>query len=193
MHEIIPYKQHGSTCVICCMLMLLEYYEIIPKAIKYNESKLFKKLKSKYMEGTPFSAACWYLSKENLYCELVHSEEHIFKNDGYLNEESFNELMEEYNLWCKYCEEKGAKISNGIDIDISFLTGKISEDYKIILAGKVDDYLHAIVLEKYCDNKFVVCDPLMKDKTILSEEDVMNFMNTPLGKWCICVKERHID
>ena len=42
--NINPYKQHGMTCAIACMLMVLEYYKIIPKANYLYEQKYFKSL-----------------------------------------------------------------------------------------------------------------------------------------------------
>ena len=191
MKEVIHYRQHGSTCVVCCMLMLLEYYGVISKVIKYDESRLFKKLKSSYMEGTPFSAAAWYLAKEGLMCELIHSQEKVFKNDNYIDDETYDCLMDEYLKWCEYSINKGVIINNGVDISCYLLKEKIDCGNKIILAGMVGKILHAILIEGYNDESFVVCDPLKKEKELVKYNQIEEFMNTPLGKWCICVKKKH--
>lgn len=78
MKNIIPYKQTGNTCAIACMLMVLEYYNIIPKANYLYEKKYYKSYHSKYTIGTPFSALAWHFSKNDLYTELIHSEQNFF-------------------------------------------------------------------------------------------------------------------
>lgn len=50
------YKQKGNTCAIACMLMVLEYYKIISKSNWLYEKKYYNFYKSKYVDGTPFSA-----------------------------------------------------------------------------------------------------------------------------------------
>lgn len=37
--DVKPYKQRGNTCAIVCMMMVLEYYDIIEKANWYDENK----------------------------------------------------------------------------------------------------------------------------------------------------------
>ena len=54
--DVRPYKQRGDTCAIACMMMVLEYYKVIPKANWYDERRLYRLYGSKYMDGTPFSA-----------------------------------------------------------------------------------------------------------------------------------------
>ena len=74
--EIRPYKQRENTCAIVCMMMVLEHYKIIPKANWYDERRLYKIYKSKYINGTPFSAIAYHMSKNN------------FKPSGFLAKKS---------------------------------------------------------------------------------------------------------
>ena len=79
--DIKPYRQNGNTCAIVCMLMVLEYYGLIPKINKYYENKYYRIYKSRYMEGTPLSALAWHFAKNGLNTEIVHSYKEIFNND----------------------------------------------------------------------------------------------------------------
>ena len=38
--NIKHYKQSGNTCAICCMLMVLNYYNVIYKISWYDERRL---------------------------------------------------------------------------------------------------------------------------------------------------------
>lgn len=40
------YKQKGMTCSIACLLMVLEYYNLIPKAVSFYEKKYYNLYKS---------------------------------------------------------------------------------------------------------------------------------------------------
>ncbi len=71
--KIKPYKQRGDTCTIACMLMVLEYYHIIPKANGIYERKYNRAYHSHYLTGTPLSAIAWHFSKNDLEVQLIHS------------------------------------------------------------------------------------------------------------------------
>lgn len=186
--NINVYKQNGNTCAIACMLMVLEYYNIIPKANWYYERKYYKCYHSRYIEGTPFSALAYHFAKNNLNTEIAHSEKNIFDNSKQLlSDYVFEKSLEEYKEYLRYAEENGAKVLNGLDINCEFLKQKLEEDKLIILAGKTNNYLHAILLCSYEDNQFIVCDPLYKDKQIKTSEEIEKFMNTEIGKWCVIV------
>jgi len=192
--EINPYKQKGMTCAIACMLMILEYYKIIPKANYQYEKKYFKLYHSYYLEGTPFSALAWHFAKNNLETEIVHSEKQIFNNDqGVLSKEIFNNSLCEYNNFLLRASEKGAKIDNGRNIDCKYLKSKLEEDKLIILAGNCGAGLHAILLCGYDQNNFVVCDPLYKQKQKRTFEEIEKFMDTPFGKWCVIVNSKKTE
>ena len=60
------YKQRGDTCAICCMMMALEYFNLMEKANWYDERRLYKIYGSNYISGTPFSALAYHFSKNGL-------------------------------------------------------------------------------------------------------------------------------
>ena len=98
--EIKRYRQRGNTCAIVCMLMVLEYYDLIPEINKYYEDKYYWIYKSKYMDGTPLSALAWHFAKNGLDTEIVHSNKEIFNNDrGFIDECIYVDLMEEYKMF----------------------------------------------------------------------------------------------
>ena len=163
--DVRPYKQRGDTCAIACMMMVLEYYKVIPKANWYDERRLYRLYGSKYMDGTPFSALAFYMSKNGLQTTICHESQELFRNDqGVINQEDFKFAMDEYKEYLKYAENNGTKIVNGMDITVDVLKQKLQNGDLVILAGEVSDTYHAIVLTGYCQDGFKVCDPLYKTK-----------------------------
>ena len=71
--NIKHYKQRRNTCAICCMLMVLSCYNVIDKINWYDERRLYRIYKSKYIDGVPFSAILYHLSKNNLDVSIYHS------------------------------------------------------------------------------------------------------------------------
>lgn len=187
--NIRPYKQNGLTCAIACMLMVLEYYKIIPKANKLYEKRYFKLYRSNYLDGTPLSALAWHFAKNGLDTEIVHSEKDIFKNDETFSDDLFEKTLQEYKKFLQNAKEKGAKISTGMTITCEILMEKLKENNLIILAGQCGSYLHTILLCGYEGDNFVVCDPLYNDKKLMSFAEIEKFMNTSIGKWYVAVKE----
>ena len=190
--DIKPYKQRGMTCAIACMLMVLEYYNIIPKADWQYEKKYFRIYRSNIMPGTPFSALAWHFSKNDLETEVIHSEKEIFVNcDNLLSEGDFEKAMDEYKSFLNVAKTKGASVINGAKINSKMLKKKLQEDKLIILAGRYGEYLHAILLCGYEKDNFIVCDPQYKNKQIKSFDEINSFMSTPLGKWCVTVSQKN--
>lgn len=189
--EIKFYRQHGNTCAIACLLMILEYYEVIPKACTYYESQYYYLYRSNYVEGVHFSALALHLAKNNFDVKLLHSEENIFNNESkYMSNYIYTECLREYKYFMNKAIEKGAKVKNGINIDVDLLKKYLREGNFIILAGDNDTCLHAILLTDYTDEDFTVYDPLCDDKKIRKIKDIEKFMNTPIGKWFIAVKKK---
>jgi len=188
--NVRTYKQHGMTCAVACMLMVLEYYKVIDKADYQYEKKYYRSYHSRYMDGTPFSAIAWHLAKNGFSVELFHSEKEIFKKDNsFIPNDMFNDLMVEYNQYLDYAIDKGLTIINGNDINSNVLKEKLNEDKLIILAGQQNMCLHAILLCGYDDDNFMVCDPLFKNKQIRTINDIETFMDTNIGKWFIAVRK----
>lgn len=187
--DIKPYKQKGKTCAIACMLMVLEYYKIIPKADWIYERKYYRAYHSQYMEGTPFSALAWHFAKNDLDTEIIHSEQKLFNNsNNILTEKNFDDAIKEYTRYLEGAVSKGAKVTNGVDITCDSLKKKILDGKMVILAGQVNKYLHAILICGCNDTGFIVCDPLYKQKRLMNNKEIEEYMNTPLGKWCVVVQ-----
>lgn len=188
--NIKHYKQRGNTCAICCMLMVLNYYNIIDKINWYDERRLYRIYKSKYIDGVPFSAILYHLSKNNLNVSIYHSENNLFKNNDTFNDETFDLLLNEYNEFLDSAIKYGVKIYKGVNINIQLLKEKLNKNNLIILAGKVDNVYHSILLTECVDNGFIVHDPLDKDKKIMSYNEINNYINTNIGKWFIVVNDK---
>ena len=188
--DIKLYKQSGNTCAICCMLMALNYYNLIDKINWYDERRLYRIYKSKYIDGVPFSAILYHLVKKNLVVSIYHSENNLFKNNKVFDDGMFNLLLNEYNEFLNVAIKSGAKVYNGVNINVQLLKEKLLDNNLIILAGKVNDELHSILLSDCYDNKFEVYDPLCNDKKLLSFDEINDFMNTNIGKWFIVINDK---
>ena len=127
--DLKHYKQRGNTCAICCMLMVLNYYNAIDKINWNDERRLYRIYKSKYIDGVPFSAILYHLSKNNLDVSIYHSENNLFKNNNVFDDEIFNLLLNEYNEFLSIAIKSGAKVYNGININVQLL----KENYLIII------------------------------------------------------------
>lgn len=192
--KIIPYKQHGMTCAISCMLMILKKYDIIPQATKRYEDKYFLCYHSYYLDGVPFAALAWHFAKNGLQTEIIHSEKEIFKNSREtISPKIFNLAMKEYYEFLRNAECKGAKINNGNDITIDLLKKKLKEDSLIILAGQMGNIFHALLLAGYTQKGFVIYDPLYGNRQIKSFSETFKFMNTDIGKWCVVVSQKKVN
>ena len=188
--DLKHYKQRGNTCAICCMLMALNYYNLIDKINWYDERRLYSIYKSKYIDGVPFSAILYHLSKKNLVVSIYHSENNLFKNNNVFDDEIFNLLLNEYNEFLSIAIKSGAKVYNGVNINVQLLKEKLFDNNLIILAGKVNDEFHSILLSDWYDNKFVVYDPLCNDVKLLSFNEINDFMSTDIGKWFIVINDK---
>lgn len=189
--DVRPYRQTGMTCAISCMLMVLEYYKIIPKADWSLEKKYYRSYQSRYMDGTPFSALAWHFSKNGLDTEIIHSEKNMFTNSSnLLSNDVFNNAMDEYSSFLEIAKEKGTKVTNGLDVTGNLIREKLEDGKMVILAGSRYGFLHAILVCGYHNDDFVVCDPLYKQKQTKSLQELEDYMNTPLGKWCVVVSEK---
>lgn len=189
--NIRPYKQRGDTCAIACMMMVLEYYKVISKANWYDERRLYRLYRSKYMNGTPFSALAFYMAKNGLDTTIYHESINLFENNqGDFRDDVFSLAMEEYKEYLKYAENNGVKVLNGVDITINTLMKILQNDNLIILAGEVPGGYHAILLTGYDQDGFKVCDPLYREKHNKTFEEIGKFMSTSIGKWFISVNNK---
>ena len=189
--NVRPYRQRGDTCAVACMMMVLEYYKVIPKANWYDEKRLYRLYGSKYMSGTPFSALAFYMSKNGLETTIYHENQDLFKNNlGAINNDDFKSAMGEYKEYLKYAENNGTKVVNGINITIDVLKQKLQDGNLVILSGEVPGGYHAILLTGYDKNQFSVCDPQYKTKQYRTFNEIESFMNTSIGRWFISVNDK---
>ena len=189
--DVHPYKQRKDTCAIACMLMVLEYYKVIEKANWYDEKRYYRLYGSKYVVGTPFSALAYHFSKNGLNTKIYHSDKELFNNDKKVFDDyDFQQVMTEYKEYLKRAEEKKTKVINGVEVNTKLLKEELMKDNLIILAGQISNGYHAILLTGYKDNKFIVCDPLYKEKQQRNEEEIESFMDTNIGKWFISVNKK---
>lgn len=185
------YKQRGDTCAIACMMMALEYFNVIEKANWYDEKRYYRIYGSKYMSGTPFSALAFHFSKNGLDTTLYHEDLTLFNNNkGALSKEDFQFAMSEYTEMLDRAKLTGTNVINGIKINSQFIRKELEKGNIIIVAGEIPGAYHAILISGYDDNKFIVCDPLFKTKQFKTQEELDDFMNTSIGKWFISVNNK---
>lgn len=190
--NVRPYKQRGNTCAIVCMMMVLEYYKVIPSINWYDERRLYRIYHSKYMSGTPFSALAFHMAKNGLKTTIYHENSELFRNEyGKFAPIDFELAMNEYKEYLKYAKNNGAKIINGVSINIDILKQKLQDDNLVILAGEVSDSYHAILLTGYDQDSFIVCDPLYTTKQRKTFAEIAKFMDTGIGKLFISVSGKN--
>ena len=187
--KIIPYKQRGDTCAIACLMMVLEYYNVMKKANWYDEKRLYRIYGSKYMSGTPFSALAYHFSKNGLDTVLYHEDRNLFNNEKKaFSEEIFNFAMDEYKQYLKRAEDANTKVVNGISINSRLIYDKLEEGNLVILAGQnTSGGYHAVLVSDYENDEFVVCDPQYKTKQYKKSDEIDEFISTDIGKWFVTV------
>lgn len=188
--DVRPYKQRGDTCAIACMMMVLEYFKIIPKANWHDERRLYKIYGSKYLAGTPFSALAFHMAKNGLDVSIYHKNDNYFENKGSIEKYTFDLAISEYNKYLEYAKNKGANILKGVNITSDTLKIELQEGNLVILAGEIYGGYHAILLTGYDEKGFIVCDPLYKTKQSRTFQAIENFMNTSIGKWYISISDK---
>ena len=182
------YRQRGDTCAIACMMMVLEYYNIMEKANGYDERRYYRIYGSKYMSGTPFSALAFHFSKNGLDTTLYHQDETLFNNTkGAINAEDFQLAMSEYKDMLSRATLMGTNVVNGITVTPQLIRKKLEEGNLVIVAGEIPGGYHAVLISGYDNDKFIVCDPLYRTKQIKTSYELDEFMNTSIGKWFISV------
>ena len=187
--EIKPYKQNGPTCAIVCMMMVLQFNNLLDNYTKEEEMRLYEMYKSKAMAGTPFSALAFHLGKLGLKTELYHSNKDYFSNEKKsISEYIFNYAIEEYKEYISKASKFGLKVYNGININTELLKEKLDEGKLLIVAGNNDNFLHTILICEYDDNGFFLYDPLQTKKIHKSYKDIEKFMETEIGKWFLSVQ-----
>lgn len=190
--DIKHYKQSGNACAIACLLMILEYYDVIAKANYVYEKKYYNSYSSQYLLGVPLSAVFWHLIKNNINAEMFHSEKNLFSNNKQMIDDNiFNLAIIEYKEYLEYAILKGAKVYNGVNINIDLIKEKVKDNF-IILAGVINQNFHTILITSFKNDYFIVNDPAVNVSTNIKCDKVNEFMNTDIGKWFIAIPKGEV-
>lgn len=180
------------TCAICCLMMVLNYYNKIDEMSYELELSYYNIYRSKFTDGASFAAISYELVSKGLNVELLHSERTMFKNESYLSDSTFNLLMKEYSEWILKANG-GLSVINGIKISNNVIIEKLRLGNIIIAAGHVGMALHALVINGYEDDEYIVCDPIKTETSKMSKHDMSEYLKTPIGSWIIAIKENNRD
>lgn len=187
--DIKLYRQHGPTCAIASSMMLMNYYGVMDKCNRLVERELYRKYKSKLIDGAHFSGIARYLQKKGINVELLHSESQYFSNNkGYIPNMEYKYILNEYK---SFIENSDVKTFCNVNINPDFIHKALENGKIIMLAGNSGKELHSILVCGYNNNQFFVCDPLMKEKKLISCEELKKYMDTPIGKWCIVSEKQN--
>lgn len=191
------FHQHSmETCGPACMLMLLDLYGKIEYPTQKQEMKLYHLYRSQAFRGVSGAALANALSRNGLSVHLVHSSPQMMDNQsGYFPGKLFDQLLAEYRTEAEKCRDR-IRISTGASVTCASLRQELDAGRQIILEtiipgdadGLHDHALHWIVLYGYENDVFLVCDPL-SSKIRLTEAELENYMNTPIGRIFVSVGE----
>lgn len=197
MKKIRFYKQHTKeTCGISCMLMILDYFGIDYPTVS-KEMRLYQMYGTKASVGTLGAAIAYALSRRGLDVSLAHSSEKLMENQGdYYPPQLYEAILKEYRTYID--RAAGAvDVKAGAPIDCGELRRELERDRLVILQcfvegdadGMHDHVLHGILLYDCDDSCFYACDPLC-GKIKLTDAEIDQFMETPLGRMYVSVGQR---
>ena len=190
--NIQEYKQHGPTCAIACSMMIMNYYGYMDSCNRLIEKKLYNRYKSKYMDGAHYSGVASFLARNGIKVELLHSEQTYFSNEkGFIPDKDYKYIYQEYTDFIRNNKNKNLNIKCNVDINMSFIRKKLEEGKLVMLAGNIGKNLHSILICGYKDKDFIVCDPLIQGKKIISNDELTQYMKTPIGSWCIVTEKEN--
>lgn len=188
--NVKAYKQHGPTCAVCSLLMALNYYDKINTPNRLMERELYKRYKSTYMDGAHYSGIANQLVRQGLNVKLLHSEKGLFKNEKNYIPDSFEQLLSEYKQYLRNIDKEKFDVECGVDINEETLKDALQNNNLVLLAGTQGEFLHSIVICGYENDKFIICDPQSNEKEKVANKEIKEFMDTPIGKWCIVVNNQ---
>ena len=213
-HPLDPNNPTMETCGAACVLMLMDYYDMIRYPTQKIEVKIYSHYRVNGYKGITGAAIARYLSmpkehqdmarfltgqKKKLNVHLVQSYHDKMDNrDGYFPEDIYETVMASHEMHLEKCKER-IRFSNGMDFDTAFLKQELETGKKIILECFIPEnpdeppsLLHWVILERYDEQSglFRVRDPNRKVKLLhLTEAEVEAYMDTPIGRICIVVEE----
>lgn len=203
------FRQNASmeTCVCCCVLMLLDYYRLLPGGMDHPtrqyENQLYRKLgyhligpefdpvQLRFTRGTPLSAAAVTLAQKGLEVTLFHGKDcgmdNLHRGVPYYPEQVFPHILRTYQAWL---ERPCALLTQSVcgDLTVSFLTDLLDRGAQILAMCFVDgaegETLHGILLDQYSMSGgsavFHVCNPASGNH-LLDADELLRRMDTPVG------------
>ncbi len=186
--NINTYKQTGDTCGAASLMMVLNYLSNFDLN-KENEEILNNKSKSQYISGNHFSALANEANKFNLETKLIHSEKNLFKNDRFFDKELFVKLTKEYNDYLNLAKSSGTQVETNVLINSKTIREYLDQNYLILLAGKLGQIFHSIVVCGHNENGIIINDPLRTKQEVYSNEYIENFMSTQIGRWALLIRK----
>ncbi|MBR5309688.1 MAG: peptidase C39 family protein [Oscillospiraceae bacterium] len=203
MSEIKFFGQHAfeeygitgtETCGISCALMVLDYFDKMHPS-KGKELELYRKYKIKGNRGTLGGAVGRILHEKGIDVKIVHSSEKLLDNlGGYYSEEMYEDFLSQHK---KHIEAGGFISKKGCDITLKTIEEELYSGNLVILQcfingnadGIHDKVMHWVLLYKFDDEKFFICDPMF-GKTTITKAEAEDYMKTPFGKIYISAKKR---
>lgn len=185
--RIKPKVQYGITCSAACATMVeARLREATPNDTV--ERVYASASNSAFIPGQHYSHLAAEMISRGIDVTLVHSLQDKFKV-GSLGQELFKQLRAEYDTGLERFAELGGEEESGVDMSASLLRSILMEGKPIILAGQsiAGDYYHSVLLMGLSDDGYQVVDPLIGRPAIWTEQQVMQFSDTDIGRWMIIV------
>ena len=210
-------QQTNETCGISCILMALMAFGKIKKPRenlmdeKSTESIFYEMYGFETPAGTRLGtlggAIAYALSCRRLHAQIWHASEALMENKGgYFPEALHEKMLRDHRGWM---EKAGGSVPLMILPDLAEnmqrLADALDGEHLLIVQclvkgdadGMHDHVLHWILVFDYRDGEFLAYDPQYQRPSknapnyiTISKEDMMAYMNTPVGAAVICVGER---
>lgn len=203
--RIFRQNETMETCVCCCVLMVLDYYRLLPGGSPYPtkgmEDVLYRCLgyqlegfdgaDKRFTRGTPLSAAAYVLLQKGLDVAVYHSQRELLCNtcsgSPYYPEEIFPAVLEKYQSWIT---RAGGGLEQKLctELNCGLLKKLLDEEKLLVAACVVDsdegDTLHGVVVDFYRQEagrtEFHLCNPA-SGKHFLDGGELLERMDTPVG------------
>lgn len=211
-HPLDPLNPTMETCGAACVLMLLDYYNMITYPTPSMEVAVYSHHKVNGYKGMTGAAVANCLSdpkealkkfltnpKKALDVHLVQSFEEMDNRGDLFSQEDYEKLVESHLMHLKKCKDR-IQLTTGLAFDTEFLKQELAAGKKIILEcfiPEVEDdppsVLHWVILENYDAQSglFRVRDPNPRVKLLHhTAAELEGYMDTPIGRICIVVGEK---
>ena len=186
-----------ESCGIACMLMIMKYFGIDTHPDPVKEMNLYKQYGADCTAGTLGSSLAYALSRRRMNVTLVHSSAQMIENrNGYYSDELHRAMLAEYQADIERAEGS-FHVETGTDTGCDRLRHELEQNRVLIVQcfvegdadGMHDHVLHWVVAYGFKNGQFLVCDPL-SGKLRLSEKELSEYMDTPLGACFLSVSKK---